>query len=257
MTEPITILIIDNKFESRKLLIEYLTKQGFIVHIADGEATARQILAEHDINMTVLDICMPGADGLTLMRFLREHYAMGIIILTAAGEVIDRIVGLEMGADDCLTKPYDLRELLARVKSVSRRLRLGGVPDSDKISITTNQVRFGHCILDLDSHKLFTFEGDEIPITSMEFDLLYAFSNHPNQVLTRDQLLDLAHHRDWEPFDRSIDIRIARLRRKVEMNPTKPQSIKTIRGTGYMFVPLNRNEKISIQYGINTDIISM
>jgi two-component system phosphate regulon response regulator OmpR len=236
MPEPITTLVVDDEAEIREMLKEYLTKQGFVVHTADGGETMRQIVSEHNIDVAVLDIRMPGEDGLSLTRFLRERYMIGIIMLTAAGEVVDRIVGLEMGADDYLTKPFDPRELLARIKSVIRRIKPGADAASGTVGTDTKRVCFGHWILDLDSHQLFTLEGEEITLTSMEFDLLHALATHPNRVLSRDQLLDMAHHRDWEPFDRSIDIRIARLRRKIESNPAKPQLIRTIRGQGYMFV---------------------
>jgi two-component system phosphate regulon response regulator OmpR len=158
-------------------------------------------------------------------------------MLTAAGEVVDRIVGLEMGADDYIAKPVEMRELLARVRAVLRRMP-GGAPQVGEVAApATHKTRFGPCQLDLDAHKLYDAAGEEVAITSMEFDLLKAFAEHPNRVLSRDQLLDLAHNKDWEPFDRSIDIRIARLRRKIETDPAKPQVIKTVRGAGYIFVP--------------------
>ena len=158
-------------------------------------------------------------------------------MLTAAGEVVDRIVGLEIGADDYLGKPFDPRELLARIKSVLRRRALQATQDAKSADSTLTGIRFGRCLLHLESHQLFNREDDEIPLTSMEFDLLQAFATHPNRVLTRDQLLDMAHSRDWDPFDRSIDIRITRIRRKIEQDPAKPQTIKTVRGKGYIFVP--------------------
>jgi two-component system phosphate regulon response regulator OmpR len=151
--------------------------------------------------------------------------------------VVDRIVGLEMGADDYLPKPVDMRELLARVRAVLRRMEAPPERPGGAETPGTRKIHFGDCQLDLDAHKLYDAAGEEVPITSMEFDLLKAFAEHPNRVLSRDQLLDLAHNRDWEPFDRSIDIRIARLRRKVETDPSKPQVIKTVRGAGYIFVP--------------------
>jgi len=159
-------------------------------------------------------------------------------MLTASGDVVNRIVGLEMGADDYISKPVDLRELFARVKAVLRRgqrKRGRGLPAG--LVDDANVVDFGSCRLDLDAHKLFGATDEEIPITSMEFDLLKAFAERPRRVLSRDQLLELAHNKNWGPFDRSIDIRIARLRRKVERDPSKPQVIKTVRGVGYMFEP--------------------
>jgi len=187
----------------------------------------------------ILDINMPGEDGLTLARRLREHSDVCIMMLTAAGEIVDRVVGLEMGADDYIAKPFDLRELLARVRTVLRRRA-----DADSRSARPEQppdtLRFGRWLLDLDAHKLIGGDGGELRLTSMEFDLLHAFARHPNKVLSRNQLLDLAHRRDWEPFDRSIDIRVARLRKKIERDPAKPQIIKTIPGAGYMYVSEGR-----------------
>jgi two-component system, OmpR family, phosphate regulon response regulator OmpR len=170
-------------------------------------------------------------------------------VLTAEGEVVDRVVGLEVGADDYLAKPFDPRELLARVRSVLRRVRPvpppsagpaldGHAPDAQSPALPRCEVRFGRCILDLDARRLRTCEdGEDVPITAMEFDLLEVFAANPDRVLTRDRLLDLAHHRDEEPFERSIDVRVSRLRRKVELDPSKPAVIKTVRGGGYMFVP--------------------
>ncbi len=238
MAEPASIVVVDDEPELRDMLEEYLMKRGFSVATADGGERLRQIMAEQTVDLVVLDIRMPGEDGLSLARFLRQHHQVGIIMLTAVGDVVDRIIGLEMGADDYLSKPFDPRELLARIQSVLRRVALGS---ADTSSDMASRVRFGRCILDLGSHQLFTIEGDELPLTSMEFDLLKAFAEHPNRVLTRDQLLDLAHNREWEPFDRSIDIRIARLRRKIEIDPAKPQTVKTVRGRGYIFVPESRD----------------
>ena len=158
-------------------------------------------------------------------------------MLTAMGEVIDRVVGLEMGADDYISKPFDPRELLARVKSVLRRLDSRPKTDEASSDQFSTGVRFSDYVLNLESNQLFGSDGVEIPITSMEFDLLKAFITHPNRVLSRDQLLDLAHNRNWDPFDRSIDVRITRIRRKIEQDPTKPQIIKTVWGKGYIFVP--------------------
>jgi two-component system phosphate regulon response regulator OmpR len=236
MSELITILVVDDESEIRDMLEEYLSKQGFEVCTADGGAAMRQIVSARKVDVVLLDIRMPGEDGLSLARYLREHAQVGIIMVTAAGEVVDRIVGLEMGADDYVTKPFNPRELVARIKSVLRRLGTTS-PQASEGAAARQRLRFGQCLLDLEAHKLFTLEGAEIPITAMEFDLLQVFATHPHRVLTRDQLLDMAHNRDWEPFDRSIDIRIARLRRKIEPDPAKPQTIKTVRGAGYMFMP--------------------
>ena len=231
------ILVVDDEPEIRDMLQEYLTLRGFVVSTAEDGAALRRAIAEQRIDVVLLDISMPGEDGLSLARVLRDHTSIGIIMLTAAGEVVDRVVGLEVGADDYLAKPVDLRELLARIKAVVRRLH--GPRDAEPKDPVRppDEVPFGNCRLNLDSHKLFDAEGREIPLTSMEYDLLKAFAEHPNRVLSRDQLLDMAHHRSWEPFDRSIDIRIVRIRRKIEEDPTKPQVIKTVRGAGYIYSP--------------------
>ena len=239
MAEPSHIVVVDDEPEIRSMLADYLGHSGFVVSLAEDGAALRPILEERPADLVILDLNMPGEDGLSLARWLRAHTEVGIVMLTAAGEVIDRIVGLEIGADDYIAKPVDLRELLARVRAVLRRLPAPGAdrPVAGEAAPTTRAVRFGGCRLDLDAHKLYTADGEEVPITSMEFDLLKAFAEHPNRVLSRDQLLDLAHNKNWEPFDRSIDIRIARLRRKIEADPAKPQVVKTVRGAGYIFVP--------------------
>lgn len=232
------ILVVDDEPDLREMLEEYLGKQGYNVAGAGDGAAMRACLAEQSFNLVLLDIHLPGEDGLSLARYLREHHSVAIIMLTAADDVIDRIVGLEMGADDYLTKPFDPRELLARIKSVLRRTAAATSATETSTDSERQAVRFGCCLLDLDAHKLYALDsGQELPLTSMEFDLLKAFAEHPNRVLSRDQLLDLAHNRDWEPFDRSIDIRITRIRRKIETDPAKPQTIKTVRGVGYIFVP--------------------
>ncbi|MFO1349856.1 MAG: response regulator [Gammaproteobacteria bacterium] len=239
MADNIHIIVVDDEPDLREMVAEYLGRQGYTVSAAAGGADLRRILGEKPAQLVLLDIAMPGEDGLSLARYLREHHTLGIIMVTAASGVVDRIVGLEVGADDYITKPFDLRELLARVKSVLRRLasQAPKAPAKPTMAATPKGIRFGQCVLNLESHRLFTLEGQEVPLTSMEFDLLKAFADHPNRVLNRDQLLELAHRRGWDPFDRSIDIRITRLRRKIEADPAKPQSIKTVRGAGYMFVP--------------------
>jgi two-component system phosphate regulon response regulator OmpR len=229
------IVVVDDEPDLRDMVGEYLQEQGFDVSLAGSGDELRAILKKRLADLVVLDINMPGEDGLTLARYLREHYCTGIVMLTAAGDVVDRIVGLEIGADDYMAKPFDPRELLARIKSVLRRLPRENARDAAVETKPANAVRFGKCLLNLEAHTLHTLDGNEVPITSMEFDLLKAFATHPNRVLTRDQLLNMAHNRDWDPFDRSIDIRINRIRRKIEYDPAKPQAIKTVRGAGYVF----------------------
>jgi len=229
------IVVVDDEPGIRETIQEYLELHDFKVTPADGGERLRKVIEQDDVDLVLLDIRMPGEDGLSLARYLRGNSQVGIIMLTAAGEVVDRIVGLEMGADDYLAKPVDLRELLARIKAVLRRAESGKSAPEDDGSGDARIARFGRCTLNLDSHKLFDPQGGEIALTGMEFDLLKAFADNPNRVLTRDQLLNLAHNRDWEPFDRSIDIRIARIRRKIESDPAKPQVIKTVRGAGYLY----------------------
>ena len=229
------ILVVDDEHDLRETVAEYLARHGFAVRTAiDGEAMATR-LQEKAADLVILDINMPGEDGLTLARRLREHSDVCIMMLTAAGEIVDRVVGLEMGADDYIAKPFDLRELLARVRTVLRR-RADADARGVRPEAPPKTLRFGRWLLDLDAHKLIGKDGEELRLTAMEFDLLHALARHPNKVLSRNQLLDLAHKRDWEPFDRSIDIRVARLRKKIERDPAKPQIIKTIPGAGYMYV---------------------
>ncbi len=229
------IVVCDDEQDIREMISEYLERQGFLTSTAQDGVELRAIIEEIEPTVVVLDINMPGEDGLSLARFLRERGDTAIIMLTAAGEVVDRIIGLEMGADDYMAKPVDLRELLARIRAVLRRFSSPPAPGRTESNGTL--VRFGRCNLDLEAHKLFDEKQEEVPITAMEYSLLKVFSAHANRVLNRDQLLELAHDRDWDPYDRSIDIRISRLRKKIENDPTKPEVIKTVRGVGYIFNP--------------------
>jgi two-component system, OmpR family, response regulator len=232
----VRVLVVDDDPEICNLLAEYLSTHGYEVALADcGEAMRAEV--ERAVPAVVLlDIGLPDEDGLTLARFLRERYDCGIIMVSAADEVVDRVVGLEVGADDYIAKPFDLRELRARLKSVLRRVEARGEKDKAAPAGDT-RVAVGKCRLDLRSHQLCDGSGRDVALTAMEFDLLKALVEHPNQVLSRDQLLTLTRNRDWEPFDRSVDILIARLRRKLEDDPERPSAIRTVRGAGYMFVP--------------------
>jgi two-component system phosphate regulon response regulator OmpR len=232
MSQTATLLVVDDESELCEILVEYFTGQGFVIYSACDAVTAREAFGRKVPDLAILDIRMPGEDGLSLARWVRDQYkSVGIIMLTTAADVVDRVVGLEMGADDYVPKPFDLRELLARVKSVLRRRDEAAQPSG-----TTGRVRFGVCELDLGMHKLFDVNGRELPLTAMEFELLRVFSENPDRALNRDQIMELAHHRDWDVYDRSIDLRIMRLRRKIERNPEKPEVIKTVRGVGYMYV---------------------
>jgi two-component system phosphate regulon response regulator OmpR len=227
------LLVVDDETEICDVLADYFKRQGFRVATALSAVQARERFAERVPGLVILDLRMPGEDGLSLASWIRNaHRRVGIVMLTTADSVVDRVVGLEMGADDYVPKPFDPRELLARVRSVWRRLHpLTSLPGDPSM------VRFGPCQLNLDKHTLSDANGQDVPLTSMEFDLLKLFALNPNRVLNRDQIMELAHHRGWEVFDRSIDLRVMRLRRKIEGDPDKPEVIKTVRGVGYMFVP--------------------
>jgi DNA-binding response OmpR family regulator len=227
------ILVVDDDADLRWMVNKYLSKHEYSVTLAEDGEKMREALERESFDLAILDINLPGEDGLSLARYLRGNHDIGIIMLSAAAEVFDRIVGLEMGADDYVTKPFEPRELLARVKSVLRRTQ--NIVEAS-VDGAAKLVRFGEFSLDLDAHQLLDQENQAVALTSMEFDLLKAFAENPNKVLNRDQLLNLSHNRDWDPFDRSIDIRITRLRRKIEKEPSRPQIIKTVRGAGYIFV---------------------
>jgi two-component system phosphate regulon response regulator OmpR len=231
------ILIVEDDPAVRDMLVEYLGGHGYEASGAETGVKMREAIERALPDVVLLDVNLPGEDGLTLARYLREHYDVGIIMVTGATDIVDRVAGLEVGADDYVTKPFDPRELRARVKSVLRRLAASPVAEPAAAANATAFKAFGGCRLDLAAHRLYGADGAEIAITGMEFDLLRVFVERPNQVLSRDQLLTLTRDRGWEPFDRSIDIRIARLRRKVEADPDRPQAIRTVRGAGYMYVP--------------------
>ena len=235
MAEQARLLVVDDDAEVRRLLGDYLGGQGYRVDGCADSAALRQALAAQVPDLVLLDVGLPGEDGLSLARFLREHHDLPVIMISGAGTPLDRIVGLEVGADDYLAKPFELRELLARVRSVLRRYR--AVPTAPQAAEPQpSGIPLGRFRLELDSRRLLDERGADVELTAMEFDLLQAFAQRPNRPLSRDQLLNLTQNRDWSPFDRSIDIRIARLRRKLEDDPEKPQIIRTLRGVGYMLV---------------------
>jgi two-component system phosphate regulon response regulator OmpR len=233
---PERILIVDDDRDIRESMGEYLQGHGYEVALADGGEAMRRALAAALPDVVLLDLNMPGEDGLSLARWLRANHDVGIIMVTGAGEVVDRVVGLEVGADDYLAKPFDPRELRARLKSVLRRTRGQGGAPAARVD-AGKRVKVGRCTLDLQTHQLVGPDGEDLPLTGMEFDLLRVFVERPNQVLSRDQLLTHTRNREWEPFDRSIDIRMARLRKKIEADPEKPKTLKTVRGAGYIFIP--------------------
>ncbi len=246
MSDLLNILVVDDDPDVCALLEDYLGEHGYRVRLAHDASSARALIAQQTPHAALLDVGLPGEDGLTLARHLRERYDIGIMMISGAGETVDRIVGLEIGADDYIAKPFDLRELRARLKSVLRRYvraSESGVPavDAGVAATATRRVPFGICQLDLDTCLLLGGDGEEVPITRAEFELLRVFAERPNRPLSRDQLFALAQNRDWDPLDRSIDIRVARLRKKVEADADHPRVIRTVRGVGYMYVPASQS----------------
>jgi DNA-binding response OmpR family regulator len=228
-----TILIVDDEPDVREVLEEYFVAHGYAALGAESAGAARLLAARQAFDLALVDIHMPGEDGLSLARHLRERYArIAIIMLTSASTVIDRIVGLEMGADDYVPKPFDPRELVARVKSVLRR-----TASASRAEIGAERVRIGRCVLDLAAHRLTDENGGEVAMSPLEFDLLKALAEHPNRALSRERILNLGQPRDWDPFDRSVDLRVMRLRKKIEPDPEHPRFIRTVRNEGYVFVP--------------------
>lgn len=227
------VVVVDDEQDLREPVADYLRAEGFTVSTAAGAGELDVLMRERPVDLVILDVNMPGEHGFSIARRLRATGPVGIIMLTAKRDTVDRVVGIELGADDYLTKPFELRELLARVRGLLRRLNVAPTPPAT----LGREVRFGRCLLNLDTRRLYDEAGSELPLTAMEFDLLRVFCTRPNRVLTREQLLDAAHHRDEVPFDRSIDMRIVRLRKKIEVDPAKPQVLKTVRGAGYVFVP--------------------
>lgn len=233
------LLIVDDDREIRDLLSRFLRKHGFRVSVAVDGRDMRRALEDRAIDLIVLDLMLPGEDGLALCRRLRAESSVPVVMLTAMGEEIDRIVGLEMGADDYLAKPFNPRELLARIRAVLRRTGPGngggasrGPTDGEP---TEAAVRFAGWQFDLDKRELISPEGVLVPLSGGEFALLATFVQHPQRVLSREQLLDFARGRDAQPFDRAIDVQVSRLRRKIESDPREPALIKTVRGGGYLF----------------------
>ena len=228
------ILIVDDDAEIRDLLSRFLSKHDFRVMTAKDGREMRQAMTDWSFDLLVLDLMIPGEDGLSLCRQVRAGSGIPIIMLTAMGEEVDRIIGLEVGADDYMAKPFNPRELAARIKAVLRRSSSSVVPDT--ADNRPDKVMFAGLMLDPVTRTL--RRGDEsIVLTAGEYDLLIAFVDHPRRVLNRDQLLDMARGRAAIPFDRSIDVQVGRLRRKIEPDPKNPILIKTVRGGGYMFTP--------------------
>jgi DNA-binding response OmpR family regulator len=220
------ILVIDDDQKLNTLLEEYLVQFGFKVHTATDPQTGFQILKHEEIDIIILDVMLPGMDGFEVLKEIRKSQNTPVIMLTARGEVTDRIVGLELGADDYLPKPFEPRELVARIQTVLRR----GSPVS-----TSQRLKFGSLVVNIDKH-LVLLDNKQIDLTNMEFEMLAYFVKNAERVLTREQLMDSLRGFDWDVFDRSIDVLLSRLRRKLNDDPKHPQFIRTVWGKGYQFI---------------------
>lgn len=231
MNEPAHILVVDDHYDIRELVKRHLEKYGYRVTCAENAQAARRLLDVQNISLIVLDIMMPGEDGLSLCRYIRSHSDTPIILLTALGEEADRVIGLEMGADDYLCKPFGTRELVARIKTVLRRSN--AMPATETSLSTT--VKFDRWTLNTDLRELTDETHITVPLSSAEFALLNVFITRPKRVLSRNQLLDLSQGRESKALDRSIDNQVSRLRQKIERDPKNPQLIITVWGDGYRF----------------------
>jgi len=238
------LIVVDDEEHLRDMVAEYMERANCQVRTASRGTELDRLLNEQAADLIVLDVNMPGEDGLSILQRIRRWNDTPVIMLTAASNISDKIAALDAGADDYITKPFDLRELKARIWSVLRRNQMAAAvtPSSDKADrVARRNVRpFGKMFVDLDARCLVQADGTFQPVTAMEFDLLEVFMQNPDRVMTRDRLLDLAHNRDNDPFDRSIDVRVTRIRKKIEHNPSKPQTLKTVRGAGYIYTPSKR-----------------
>jgi two-component system OmpR family response regulator len=240
MSQRQHIVIVDDEAPAREMVGDYLKMHGFTVTLCDGGKSLRGAIETSVPDLVVLDLNMPEEDGLSIIRDLKSRINVPVIMLTATASPIDRVVGLELGADDYVAKPCELRELMARIRSVLRRSApvRAAAPEAAAAKTAKDQlVRFGTKWLDLEAQALRDDEGNEHPLTASEFSLLKVFAANPKRVLSRERLLELANARDAEAFDRAVDLRIMRIRRKIEIDPTKPAVIRTIRGGGYLFSP--------------------
>lgn len=238
MKDAQRIAVVDDDIATRETVADYLKMHGFDVVGLSGGQALRAELAGRRPDLIVLDLNMPEEDGLSVIRFLKEKFAqLPVIMLTATASPIDRIVGLELGADDYIAKPVELRELVARIRSVLRRAVAPAAPAAVAAADDRRVAKLGDYHLDLESRVLTSAAGEEQVLMTSEFNLLKAFIDHPNRVLSRERLLDLANARDPDAFDRAIDVRITRIRKKIEPDPAHPRIIRTVRGAGYMYVP--------------------
>ena len=234
MNTAVHIAVLDDEAEITTLLATYLQEQGFRVSQAHNGATLLGLMAADTPQLVLLDLGLPGEDGFSIARQLREHWQCGLVIVTGRGDSIDKVVGLEVGADDYVTKPFDLRELLARIRAVLRRT--SGSALANSVAAQRNVYRFAQWQLDLSARRLVNQEGKEVALTAGEFAILSAFVQQPDRVLSRDYLLEKTRGREAGPFDRTIDVQIGRLRKKLEADADDPQLIKSVRGAGYILV---------------------
>jgi len=235
------IAVLDDEVDITQLLANYLQSHGFrVTQLHDG-ASLMKLMGSDPADLVLLDLGLPGEDGFSIARRMRENWRCGLVIVTGRGDAVDKVVGLEVGADDYVTKPFDLRELVARVKAVLRRLApeeaIAAAPATPAANATSERLSFAGWQLDLAARSLANPQGQSVPLTGGEFDLLRAFARHPGRVLSRDFLLEQTRGREAAPFDRTIDVQVGRLRKKIEADPDDPQIIKSVRGAGYMLVP--------------------
>ena len=238
MNPAIHIAVLDDEADITQLLATYLQSHGYRVSQVQHGRALMQMMAADQPALVLLDLGLPGEDGFAIARQLREHWQCGLVIVTGRGDAVDKVVGLEVGADDYVTKPFDLRELVARIKAVLRRTSVAVAPIAvDATEPTRSTYRFAGWSLDTAARRLVGSEGAEVPLTSGEFDLLTAFLRHAGRVLSRDFLLEQTRGREAAPFDRTIDVQVGRLRKKLEVDVEGPQIIKSVRGAGYILVP--------------------
>jgi two-component system OmpR family response regulator len=238
VTNATHLAVLDDEADITQLLASYLAGHGFRVSQVHSGAALMDLMARDAPTLVLLDLGLPGEDGFAIARQLREHWRCGLVIVTGRGDAVDKVVGLEVGADDYVTKPFDLRELVARIKAVLRRLAPAAAAASTPPDMASaKRLRFAQWEFDTAARRLLDPKGHEVMLTTGEFDLLNTLLTHPGRVLSRDFLLEHTRGRDSGPFDRTIDVQIGRLRRKIEADPDIPQIIKSVRGAGYILIP--------------------